>query len=89
MIDPRTPILVGCGQITDTQGAPTSERSRVDFCAEAAALALDDTHASIGGHALGHHVDARLLGEQPGVTCTHHGVIIDQQNFDHADPSGK
>ena len=36
MIDPRTPILVGCGQITDTDGKPSSERSRVAFCAEAA-----------------------------------------------------
>ena len=36
MIDPRTPILVGAGQITDTVGTPSSERSRVAFCAEAA-----------------------------------------------------
>ena len=36
MIDPRTPILVGCGQITDTTGKPSSERSNVAFCAEAA-----------------------------------------------------
>ena len=28
MIDPRTPILVGCGQITDTTSQPSSERSR-------------------------------------------------------------
>ena len=27
MIDPRTPILVGCGQITDTTGKPSSERT--------------------------------------------------------------
>ena len=58
MIDPRTPILVGCGQITDTTGAPSSERSRVAFCAEAATLALDDTGAAIGGQALGHMIDA-------------------------------
>ena len=63
MIDPRTPILIGCGQITDTKGAPSSERSRVDFCAEAATLALEDTHAAIGGHALGHHVDAIVVME--------------------------
>ena len=31
MIDPRTPILVGCGQITDTTGKPSSERSNVAF----------------------------------------------------------
>lgn len=58
MIDPRTPILVGCGQITDTKGQPTSERSLVAFCAEAANLALEDTRATIGGHALGHEIDA-------------------------------
>ena len=63
MIDPRTPILVGCGQITDTKGAPSSDRSRVDFCAEAASLALEDTRAAIGGHALGHHVDAIVVME--------------------------
>ena len=43
MIDPRTPILVGCGQITDTTGKPSSERSNVAFCAEAAGIALDDS----------------------------------------------
>jgi acetyl-CoA C-acetyltransferase len=57
-MDPRAPILVGCGQITDTKGQPTSERSLVQFCAEAANMALEDTQASIGGHALGHEVDA-------------------------------
>lgn len=63
MIDPRTPILVGCGQITDTVGEPSSKRSRVAFCAEAAALALNDTGAKIGGHMLGHHVDALAVME--------------------------
>jgi acetyl-CoA C-acetyltransferase len=57
MIDPRTPILVGCGQITDTKGPPTSERSLVQFCAEAANLALEDTQAGVGGHTLGHEID--------------------------------
>ena len=46
-IDPRTPILVGSGQITDTTGKPSSERSNVAFCAEAAGLALADTGASL------------------------------------------
>ncbi|MDI1285008.1 MAG: acetyl-CoA acetyltransferase [Reyranella sp.] len=63
MIDDRTPILVGCGQITDTTGAPSSERSRVAFCAEAAAAALDDTGAEIGGHGLGHMIDAIAVME--------------------------
>jgi acetyl-CoA C-acetyltransferase len=58
MIDDRTPILVGCGQITDTQGQPSSERSLVAFCAEAANGALADTQAAVGGHALGHEIDA-------------------------------
>ena len=63
MIDPRTPILVGCGQITDTTGKPSSERSRVAFCAEAANLALADTRAAIGAHALGHEIDALAVME--------------------------
>ena len=58
MIDPRTPILVGCGQITDTTGKPSSERSNVAFCAEAAGLALADTGAAIGAAALGRKIDA-------------------------------
>ena len=45
MIDPRTPILVGCGQITDTTGEPSSKRSLVAFCADAARLALADAPA--------------------------------------------
>jgi len=57
MIDPRTPILVGCGQITDTTGKPSSERSNVAFCAEAAQLALADAGASIGAEALGRKLD--------------------------------
>jgi acetyl-CoA C-acetyltransferase len=58
MIDPRTPILVGCGQITDTTGKPSSERSNVAFCAEAARLALGDASASIGPEALARKIDA-------------------------------
>ena len=54
MIDPRTPILVGCGQITDTTGKPSSERSNVAFCAEAANLALADA----GTANLGRKIDA-------------------------------
>ncbi|HET6223704.1 MAG TPA: acetyl-CoA acetyltransferase [Dongiaceae bacterium] len=57
MIDPRTPILVGCGQITDLTGKPSSERSNVAFCAEAAGLALADTNAAIGAAALGRKID--------------------------------
>jgi acetyl-CoA C-acetyltransferase len=62
-IDPRTPILIGCGQITDTTSEPSSKRSLVAFCAEAANLALKDAGASIGGHMLGHHVDALVVME--------------------------
>lgn len=63
MIDPSTPILVGCGQITDTTGEPSSKRSRVAFCAEASVLALDDAGARIGGHMLGHKIDALAVME--------------------------
>ena len=63
MIDPRTPILVGAGQLTDTEGKPSSERSRVAFSAEAAKAALADTGASIGADALGRKVDALAVME--------------------------
>lgn len=63
MIDPRTPILVGAGQLTDTAGKPSSERSRVAFSAEAAKAALADTGASIGADALGRKVDALAVME--------------------------
>ena len=63
MIDPRTPILVGCGQLTDMTGAPSSERSRVAFCTDAANLALADTQAAIGAHGLGHEIDAVAVME--------------------------
>jgi acetyl-CoA C-acetyltransferase len=63
MIDPRTPILVGAGQLTDTAGKPSSERSRVAFSAEAAKAALADTGASIGADALGRKVDAMAVME--------------------------
>jgi len=39
---PRTPVLVGCGQITDTTSEPTSERSPSAFVAQAARMALAD-----------------------------------------------
>jgi len=58
MIDPRTPVLVGCGQITDHKGQPSSARSNVAFCAEAAQRALADTAAGIGAEALGRAIDA-------------------------------
>lgn len=63
MIDPRTPILVGAGQLTDMTGPPSSERSRVAFCADAAKAALADTAAAIGGEALGRKVDALAVME--------------------------
>jgi acetyl-CoA C-acetyltransferase len=63
MIDPRTPILVGCGQITDLAGKPSSERSRVAFCAEAARVALADSGASIGADALGRQIDTLAVLE--------------------------
>ena len=67
MIDPRTPILVGCGQITDTTSKPSSERSNVAFCAEAAGLALADTNAAVRAANLGRKIDAvAVLGRLDG-----------------------
>lgn len=63
MIDPRTPILIGGGQITDTTGKPSSGRSRVAFAAEAARLALADARPSIDGNALGRQIDALAVME--------------------------
>lgn len=51
-IDPRTPVLVGCGQITDTESQPSSVRSPSAFVAEAARIALADTQAARGAEAL-------------------------------------
>ena len=58
MIDPRTPILVGCGQITDFAGKASSARSQVAFCTEVARVALGDAAASIGVEALGRKIDS-------------------------------
>jgi acetyl-CoA C-acetyltransferase len=63
MIDPRTPVLIGGGQITDTTGTPSSERSRVAFCAEAARLALADARSTFGAEALGRKIDALAVLE--------------------------
>ena len=51
-IDPRTPVLVGCGQITDNESPPSSARSPSAFVAEAARLALADAQAAAGAEAL-------------------------------------
>lgn len=51
-IDPRTPVLVGCGQITDTESLPSSGRSPSAFVAEAVRLALADARAARGAEAL-------------------------------------
>jgi len=56
--DPRMPVLIGCGQITDTTGAPTSQRSPSQFVAQAAQLALDDAASAAGPAALATRIDA-------------------------------
>jgi len=63
VIDPRTPILVGGGQITDMKSAPSSERSRVAFATDAARLALADAQAKIGAEALARHIDTLAVLE--------------------------
>jgi acetyl-CoA C-acetyltransferase len=40
--DPRTPVLIGCAQITDAHSAPSSARSPSAFVAQAAKAALED-----------------------------------------------
>ena len=62
-VDDRTPILIGGGQITDMAGAPSSERSRVAFCADAARLALADAQARIDPVGLGAEIDALAVME--------------------------
>ena len=57
-IDPRTPVLIGCGQITDTTSAPSSARSPSAFVAQAVALALRDAAAGGGEPALAARLDA-------------------------------
>lgn len=63
MIDPRTPILVGGGQITDMTSAPSSERSRSTFAAEAARLALSDARAKVGADTLAREIDTLAVLE--------------------------
>ncbi|MDE1174125.1 MAG: acetyl-CoA acetyltransferase [Parvibaculaceae bacterium] len=43
MIDERTPVLVGCGQLVQKEKDVTKARSPIDFMADAARLAADDT----------------------------------------------
>lgn len=54
----RTPVLIGCGQITDETSPPSSARSPSAFVAEAAALALRDARAAAGTAALARRIDA-------------------------------
>ena len=46
MIDPRTPVLVGVGQVVDRDSPPQAAGSPLDLLARAAALALADAGAS-------------------------------------------
>jgi len=62
-VEDRAPILIGGGQITDTSGAPSSERSRVAFCGEAARAALADAGARIDPASLGARIDALAVME--------------------------
>jgi acetyl-CoA C-acetyltransferase len=57
-IDSRTPVLVGCGQITDMVSAPSSTRSPSEFVAEAVRLALADTRAARGPKAVAAAIDS-------------------------------
>jgi acetyl-CoA C-acetyltransferase len=57
-IDSRTPVLVGCGQITDTASVPGSTRSPSEFVAEAVRAALADTRAARGPKAVAAAIDS-------------------------------
>lgn len=57
-VDPLTPILVGCGQITDMTSAPSDARSPVAFVAEAASLALADARPGEGTASLAAVIDS-------------------------------
>jgi acetyl-CoA C-acetyltransferase len=46
MTDPRTPILVGCGQVTDLDTPPEKGHSAIDMIERAVRLAATDTGAS-------------------------------------------
>ena len=56
--DHRTPVLVGCGQITDTASPPASQRSPSWFVSQAAQLALADAAPAAGPAALAARLDA-------------------------------
>jgi acetyl-CoA C-acetyltransferase len=57
-VDPRTPVLIGCAQITDTASAPSSQRSPSWFVAQAAGFALEDAAPATGAAALAKRLDA-------------------------------
>ena len=47
-LDPNTPVLVGCGDVTDLQTHATEARSPYDLIASAGRIALNDTGAAAG-----------------------------------------
>ena len=49
MIDPQTPVLIGCGQVTDMDTPPERGQSAIDMIERAARLAAADTG---GGEAI-------------------------------------
>ena len=64
MIDPRTPILVGAGQITDTVGTAVERALARRLLRRGGERSRSTTRrAAIGGHALGHVVDAIAVME--------------------------
>ena len=64
MIDPRTPILVGCGQITDIERRTVERALAGGLLRRGGACSRWKTRgATIGGHTLGHEIDAIAVME--------------------------
>jgi acetyl-CoA C-acetyltransferase len=43
MIEPRTPVLVGCGQVTQKINNPLEAKEPIELMKDASEIALEDT----------------------------------------------
>lgn len=72
-IDPATPVLVGCGDVTDLTTPATDARAPIDLIARAGRLALDDTGASGMAAAVDTVAMLRMFADMPSRFSTPFG----------------
>ena len=97
MIDPRTPVLVGCGQVTDLATSPDAARSPFDLVAEAGGRALADAGAANLVRAIDTVAMLRLFADTthrfatklghstnpPGSVARRLGILADRYIYTH------